>query len=179
MPLPLLPLQILWMNLVTDGLPALALGVEPAEEDVMRRSPRSSTESIFGGGTTRFIATFGFLLSVVAIASGFLLWNANDDSWQSVLFTTLIFAQLGLALEIRSERQSLARAGLLSNKAMLGAVGLGVVGQLALLYVPFLQRVFGTEALDAMHFGYALAATAAVMLAVELYKWILRRRPPA
>ena len=178
MPLPLLPLQILWMNLVTDGLPALALGVEPAEEDVMRRSPRSSTESIFGGGTTRFIATFGLLLSVVAIASGFLLWNADDGSWQSVLFTTLIFAQLGLALEIRSERQSLARAGLFSNKAMLGAVGLGVVGQLALLYVPFLQRVFGTEALDAMHFGYALAATATVMLAVELYKWVLRRRPP-
>ncbi len=178
MPLPLLPLQILWMNLITDGLPALALGVEPAEDDVMRRPPRSSTESIFGGGTTRFIAIFGLLLSLVTLVSGFLLWNGDDDTWQSVLFTTLIFAQLGLALEIRSGRQSLVRLGLLSNKAMLGAVGLGLVGQLLLLYVPFLQRVFGTEALDAMHFGYALAGTAIVMAGVELYKWVLRRRVP-
>ncbi|MBW2470982.1 MAG: cation-translocating P-type ATPase, partial [Deltaproteobacteria bacterium] len=121
MPLPLLPLQILWMNLVTDGLPALALGVEPAEDDVMKRPPRSATESIFGGGTTQFIIAFGLLLSVVALVPGWTLWDGDDETWQSVLFTVLIFGQLALALEVRSERRSLFTVGLLSNRAMLGA----------------------------------------------------------
>lgn len=145
MPLPLLPLQILWMNLVTDGLPALALGVEPAEDDVMERPPRSATESIFGGGTTQFIVIFGLILSVVSLAAGFLLWNADDSAWQSVVFTVLIFGQLGLALEIRTERASLFTVGLLSNKAMLGAVAVGLTAHLLILYVPFLQSVFRTE----------------------------------
>jgi Ca2+-transporting ATPase len=174
MPLPLLPLQILWMNLVTDGLPALALGVEPAEDDVMKRPPRSATESIFGGGTTRFIAIFGLILSVVALAAGALLWNADDSSWQSVVFTVLIFGQLGLALEIRTERASLFTVGLLSNKPMLGAVGIGIATQLLILYVPFLQRVFGTEPLDVAHFGMAIGGAILVMACVEIYKIWLR-----
>ncbi|MCB1247252.1 MAG: cation-translocating P-type ATPase, partial [Acidimicrobiia bacterium] len=111
MPLPLLALQILWMNLVTDGLPALALGVEPAEKDVMRRPPRSATESIFGGGTVPFIVAFGVVLSVVALGAGWALFEAGDETWQSVMFTVLIFGQLGLALEVRSERESLFTIG--------------------------------------------------------------------
>jgi P-type Ca2+ transporter type 2C len=175
MPLPLLPLQILWMNLVTDGLPALALGVEPAEDDVMERPPRSARESIFGGGTTQFIIVFGLILAVVALISGWLLWNADDSSWQSVVFTVLIFGQLGLALEIRTERASLFTVGLLSNKPMLGAVGVGIATQLLILYVPFLQRVFGTEPLDVAHFGMAITGTLLVMATVEGYKGIARR----
>jgi Ca2+-transporting ATPase len=179
MPLPLLPLQILWMNLVTDGLPALALGVEPAEDDVMERPPRSATESIFGGGTTRFIAVFGLVLSVVTLGVGFWLWNADDSTWQSVVFTVLIFGQLGLALEVRSERSSLFSLGLGTNRAMLGAVAVGLVAHLAIIYLPFLQRVFGTEALDPAHLGLAVLGALAVMAAVELSKLILRRRSPA
>ena len=175
MPLPLLPLQILWMNLVTDGLPALALGVEPAEDDVMERPPRSATESIFGGGTTAFIGVFGLVLSLVTLGVGFWLWNADDSTWQSVVFTVLIFGQLGLALEVRSERASLFSVGLFSNRAMLGAVTIGLVAHLAIIYLPFLQRVFGTEALDPAHLGLALAGAFAVMAAVELYKFVQRR----
>ncbi len=175
MPLPLLPLQILWMNLVTDGLPALALGVEPAEEDVMKRPSRSATESIFGGGTTQFIVIFGLILSVVSLGAGFLLWNADDSSWQSVVFTVLIFGQLGLALEIRTERASLLTIGLLSNKAMLGAVGVGLATHVAILYVPFLQSVFGTEPLDTAHFGMAIGGVIVVMACVEGYKFLARR----
>lgn len=175
MPLPLLPLQILWMNLVTDGLPALALGVEPAEDDVMLRKPRSATETIFGGGTTRFIAIFGVVLTVVTLVPGYLLWDSGDAQWQSVLFTVLIFGQLGLALEVRSQKRSLFAIGLFSNKAMIGAVAVGITTHLAILYVPFLQRVFGTDALDPVHFGIALLGAATVIGAVEVYKLILRR----
>jgi Ca2+-transporting ATPase len=175
MPLPLLPLQILWMNLVTDGLPALALGVEPAEDDVMARPPRSARESIFGGGTTQFIIVYGLVLAAVALTSGWLLWNADDSSWQSVVFTVLIFGQLGLALEIRTEKASLFSVGLLSNKPMLGAVGIGIATQLLILYVPFLQRVFGTEPLDPAHFAMAIAGTLLVMASVEVYKAFARR----
>ncbi|MGI9585272.1 MAG: HAD-IC family P-type ATPase, partial [Acidimicrobiia bacterium] len=177
MPLPLLPLQILWMNLVTDGLPALALGVEPAEDDVMDRKPRSATESIFGGGTTTFIAVFGLVLSVVTLAAGWWLWDNGDNEWQSVVFTVLIFGQLALALEVRSEKRSLFSIGLLTNKAMLGAVGIGLVAHMLILYVPFLQRIFGTVALDAAHFAIAVAGAAIVMATVEIYKLVLRHRP--
>ncbi|MGI9665964.1 MAG: cation-translocating P-type ATPase [Acidimicrobiia bacterium] len=176
MPLPLLPLQILWMNLVTDGLPALALGVEPAEDDVMDRPPRSATESIFGGGTTVFIGVFGFVLSIVTLAIGWWLWNADDSAWQSVLFTALIFGQLGLALEVRSEKRSVFSVGLLTNKPMLGAVGVGLIAHLLILYVPFLQRIFGTEPLDAAHFGVAIIGAVVVMASVEVYKLVLRIR---
>jgi len=183
MPLPLLPLQILWMNLVTDGLPALALGVEPAEEDVMQRPPRSATESIFGGGTTRFIVIFGLVLSVVTLAGGWYLWQPGgeqaDPAWQSVLFTMLIFGQLGLALEVRAQKQSLFTVGLFTNKAMLGAVGIGLAAHLVILYVPFAQRIFGTVPLDLAHFAMAIGGALIVMATVEIYKVGLRRKARA
>jgi P-type Ca2+ transporter type 2C len=176
MPLPLLPLQILWMNLVTDGLPALALGVEPAEDDVMRRQPRSATESIFGGGMTRFIGIFGLVLSAVTLMIGWSLWNGDDGTWQSVLFTALIFGQLGLALEVRSEKRSLFTVGLFTNPAMLAAVGIGLAAHMAIIYVPFLQRVFNTEALDLAHLLIAAGGAILVMASVEGYKMFLRRQ---
>ena len=145
----------------------------------MERPPRSATESIFGGGTTRFIAVFGLVLSVVTLGVGFWLWNADDSTWQSVVFTVLIFGQLGLALEVRSERSSLFSLGLGTNRAMLAAVAVGLVAHLAIIYLPFLQRVFGTEALDPAHLGLAVLGALAVMAAVELSKLILRRRSPA
>ncbi|GMQ94620.1 MAG: cation-translocating P-type ATPase [Acidimicrobiia bacterium] len=172
MPLPLLPLQILWMNLVTDGLPALALGVEPAEDDVMERPPRSATETIFGGGTTMFIGVFGLAMSVITLGVGWWMWNADDPAWQSVLFTVLIFAQLGLALEVRSEKRSLFSIGLTTNMAMLGAVAIGIVAHLGILYMPFLQRVFGTVALDATHLAIATVGALVLMALVEVYKKI-------
>ena len=176
MPLPLLPLQILWMNLVTDGMPALALGVEPAEDDVMARPARSATETIFGGGVLGYIVGFGALLSAVSLAVGFSLWKDSPDGpWQTVLFSTLIFAQLALALEVRSEKRSLFSIGLFSNRAMVGAVAIGIALQLALIYVPFLQRVFDTVALSATDLAIALAAGLVVIAAVEIQKAIKRR----
>ena len=171
LPIPLLPLQILWMNLITDGLPALALGVEPAEDDVMDRPPRSASETIFGGGVVQYIGSFGALMAVVSLIVGWYAWNIDDPAWQTMLFTTLIFAQLALALEVRTEKQSLFSTSPFSNRPMLAAVGIGLVAHFALLYVPFLQEVFGTVALGGKDLMISLSAAAAIIVAAELWKW--------
>ena len=174
MPLPLLPLQILWMNLVTDGLPALALGVEPAEEDVMRRPPQAATESIFGRGMVPFIVVMGLIASLVSIGVGLFAFLAGDAHWQTLLFTTLIFSQLALALGVRSEKEPFWKRPF-SNPALLAAVALSVALQLAAVYLPFLQRVLRTTALPAHDMLVALVAGGLVLLAVEMWKWVLRR----
>ncbi len=171
LPIPLLPLQILWMNLITDGLPALALGVEPAEDDVMDRPPRSASETIFGGGVVQYIGSFGALMAALSLLVGWYAWSVDDPAWQTMLFTTLIFAQLALALEVRTEKRSLFSNSLFSNRAMLGAVGIGIVAHFALIYVPFFQEVFGTVALDGKDLLISLSAAAAIILVAELWKW--------
>jgi Ca2+-transporting ATPase len=175
LPVPLLPIQILWVNLVTDGLPALALGVEPAEEDVMKPALLSS-ESIFGRGMVQFILYAGIVMSVVAIAAGVLFWREGNPRWQTILFTTLIFAQLGLALEVRAEKNSLLHIGPFSNRYMIGAIALTIVLQLLVIYVPFLQNLFETDSLTAVELLVPVGFSLIVMLATEVYKWFLRRK---
>jgi Ca2+-transporting ATPase len=179
MPLPLQPLQILWMNLVTDGLPALALGVEPAEADVMRRPPLAATESIFGRGMAPFIVVLGAFASLVSVAVGLLAFLGGDAHWQTLLFTTLVFTQLAMGLAMRSEQQALWTLGLGSNRAMLGAVALTVVLQLAVAYIPALQTIFGTTAMPAEDLLIAVAAALLVLVAVETWKAALRQRTQA
>jgi len=176
MPLPLLPLQILWMNLVTDGLPALALGVEPAESDTMRRPPRAPHESLFARGMGRHIIWVGLLMGLLSLGVGYVYWRAGNPEWQTMVFTTLTLSQMANVLGIRSERQSLFQMGLLSNKALLGAVSLTVILQLVLVYVPFLERVFQTRALSAADFGLTVGLSAVIFLAVEIEKGFFRRR---
>jgi len=151
------------------------LSVSNLQRTTSCHGPRSATESIFGGGTTTFIAVFGMVLSIVTLAGGWLLWNQDDSTWQSVLFTVLIFGQLGLALEVRAEKRSLFSVGLLTNKAMLGAVGVGLAAHLVILYLPWAQRLFGTEPLDLAHFALAIGGALVVMGTVEIYKVSLRR----
>ena len=176
MPLPLQPLQILWMNLVTDGLPALALGIEPAEEDVMRRPPQAATESIFGRGMVPFVVVLGVVASLASLAVGLIAFRARDPHWQTLLFTTLIFGQLALALGVRSETRSLWRVGLFSNPALLAAVLFTVALQLAVVYLPALQKVLGTTALPARDLLVAVLSGASILVAVEGWKWALRMR---
>jgi Ca2+-transporting ATPase len=164
------------MNLVTDGLPALALGVEPAEKNVMKRPPYSSTESVFGHGMLVFIIVIGIVMSIISIAIGFIAYQAGDPTWQTLLFTTLIFAQLALALEARSEEESLFRLGVFTNRSMIWAILTTIALQLLVVYVPFLQVVFNTVPLDAQHLLIPVGAGVGVILVVEIWKWILRRR---
>ena len=176
MPLPLLPLQILWMNLVTDGLPALALGIEPAEEDVMQRPPRAPNEHVFARGLGRHVLWVGMLMGVLCLAVGYWSWKIGDPHWQTMLFTTLTFSQMAHVLAIRSERQSLFHIGVLSNAYLAGAVALTVLLQFALLYVAVLQDLFGTKALPAGDLVLTLVASCVVFIAVEVEKWFARRR---
>jgi P-type Ca2+ transporter type 2C len=176
MPLPLLPLQILWVNLVTDGLPALALSAEPAERDTMRRPPHAPNEHIFARGLGRHILWVGLLMGLVVLGVGYGYWHAGGAQWQTMVFLTITLAQLAHVLAIRSDRDSLFRIGLWSNRPLLGAVTLTFVLQLAVVYVPFLQGFFTTMALSARDLAIGLAASSIVFWGVEAEKWAMRRR---
>ena len=179
MPLPLWPLQILWMNLVTDGFPALALGVEPAERNVMRRRPYPPDESIFARGIGVDIIWIGLLMGFVSLGVGFVYWSTELATWQTMLFTTLTFSQMTLALAVRSERDSLFRIGVFSNKPLLAAICLTLVLQLGVIYVPFLQNLFKTVPLGARDLALAFLLSTVVFWAVELRKLLSRIRYPA
>ena len=175
LPLPLLPVHILWVNLVTDGLPGLALGVEPAEPDTMRRPPRPPSETILGRGLLQSALWIGLLMGAVtlgvqatALALG---WH-----WQTMAFTALVFLQLGNALAVRSERRSFVELGWRSNVALTLAVTSTVAIQLAIVYVPALQDIFGTQQLSPIELGVVLAFSSVVFVAVELEKWVHRGR---
>jgi len=176
MPLALLPLQILWMNLVTDGLPALALSAEPPESNTMRRPPYPPSESIFARGMGRHVVWVGMLMGLLSLGIGYWYWKANDPNWQTMIFTTLTFSQMAHILAIRSGRQSLFRAGLFSNKPLLAAVCLTIVLQLALLYVAGLRQVFRTTALSSVDLAATAAFAAVIFCAVELEKYLLNQK---
>jgi len=167
MPLPLLPLQILWINLLTDGLPALALGVEPAEGDAMRRPPRSPSEGVLTRGAWAYVLGIGALLGIVCLAVAIPLHRAEDSSWRTALFTTLTFAQMAHVLAIRSRRETLFRRGLFTNKPLLLAVASTVLLQLAAVYAPPLQGIFRTVPLLPGTLALCAAASAALFLALE------------
>ncbi len=179
MPLPLLPLQILWMNLVSDGPPALALSVERAEPDTMRRPPYPPRESIFARGLGWHVIWVGALMAVLSLGVGYVYWAHGSSHWQTMLFATLVFAQMAHVLAVRSERHSLFRIGLLSNPALFGAVVLTVVLQLAVIYIPGLQELFSTEPLAPRDLAIAFVVSSVVFWAVETEKWWRRRRVPA
>jgi Ca2+-transporting ATPase len=175
LPVPLLPIHLLWVNLVTDGLPALALSVEPAEGDVMKRPPRHPKESIFAHGLGLHAIWVGILMGVIVLSIQ--AWSlANVDAhWQTMVFTVLCLTQLGHVLAIRSERQSLFTMGLFSNKPLLGAIVLTFLLQMAIIYIPAMNRIFKTEPLTAGELLIAVAASSIVFFAVELEKLIVRR----
>jgi P-type Ca2+ transporter type 2C len=175
MPLALLPSQILWMNLVTDGLPALALSVEPAERHMMRRPPHSPNEHILARGLGHYILWVGLLMALVVLGVGYGYWRAGRSDWQTMVFLTIVLTQMANVLALRSERDTLFSIGLWSNKPMLGAVALTFVLQLAVTYIPFLQGFFGTVALPPVDLAVGLGASSVVFWGVELEKWLIRR----
>ena len=179
MPLPLLPLQILWLNLVTDGLPALALGLEAAERNVMSRPPHKPDESVFARGLGLHVGWVGALMAALCLGTGWWYWQQGVEQWQSILFTTMVFAQMAHVLAIRGEHESTFRLGFLSNPWLAAAVALTVSLQLLLLYVPVFEDWFGTRALSAEQLAVALGISSLLFFAVEGEKWLRRRREPA
>ena len=176
LPIPLLPIHILWINLVTDGLPGLALANEKEEQDIMRRPPRKTNESLFSQGIASHIVWVGLLMAGVTL--GIQAWSINHSGahWQTMVFTVLSLAQLGHVLSIRSERAFLYKQGLFSNIGLLGAVLLTFVLQLGVIYLPFANTLFKTQPLTIQELGICIAASAIVFHAVELEKFIKQKR---
>lgn len=169
MPAPLLPVQILWMNLVTDGLPALALGLELPERDVMRRPPDRSTD-VLNRQTTIAILSIGAILSIFTLALGYYVWTSGNEDWQTMLFTVLTLSQLSLALSLRSERLTVREQGLFGNKLMLGAIALTVALHLALLYWPPAAGWMSMRPLSAAELATCAIFGLVVFLSMELLK---------
>ena len=178
MPLPLLPLQILWVNLVTDGLPGLALAVEHAERNTMQRPPYPRDEHVFGRGMARDIAWIGLLMGVVSLLLGYWHWRGGETPltyWRTLVFTVLTLSQMGNAMATRSQRDSLFTIGVFSNGALIGSVLLTFVLQLAVIYLPLLQSVFKTTALTATDLLLCIALSAVVFWCIEAKKFFARR----
>jgi Ca2+-transporting ATPase len=175
LPMPLLPIHILWINLVTDGLPGLALAAERGERNLMSRPPRRPTESIFAHGMWQHIVWVGLTMGAVCLMLQ--AWSIAHGSahWQTMVFTVLCLSQLGHALAIRSERDSTFRIGFWSNPVLMWTVLFTLGLQLATIYVPALNPIFKTEPLDLDELLLCLAASTVVFFAVEAEKWCVRR----
>ncbi len=175
LPIPLLPIHILWINLVTDGLPGLALAAERAERDVMQRPPRPPTESLFAHGLWQHMVWVGLLMAAICLALQAWSIHHSGAHWQTMVFTVLCLSQLGHALAIRSERDSTFAIGFWSNPPLLASVALTLGLQLATIYLPAANAVFKTEPLDWDELAICLAASTLVFFAVEAEKWATRR----
>jgi Ca2+-transporting ATPase len=174
LPIPLIPIHILWINLVTDGLPGLAYAAEPAEEDILNRPPRKTNDSIFANGVGTHIIWVGLLMGAVCLATQAWATHVGNHKWQTMVFTVLCLSQMGHALAIRSNWRSLFQQGIFGNKQLIGAVALTFVLQMAVTYIPFLQEIFRTQSLTAFELLICLGLSSIVFWAVEIEKWIKR-----
>jgi Ca2+-transporting ATPase len=176
LPIPLLPIHILWINLLTDSLPALALSAEPAEKDIMERPPRDPRESIFAQGLGIHAIWVGFLMAGIVLVVQAWAIRTEHAHWQTMVFTVLSLTQLGHVLAIRSEKESLFTSGVFSNKFLIGAVVLTFILQMATIYVPALNPIFKTEPLTLPELAFTLILSSVVFFAVEIEKLFKRRR---
>ncbi len=175
LPIPLLPIHILWINLVTDGLPGLAFTVERAERGIMSRRPRPPSESIFARGMWQHIIWYGLFVGGVSIASQAWAYGRGAEYWQTVVFTVLTVSQLFHSMAVRSERESLFTIGIFSNIAMLGAVLLTIGLQLMIVYLPAFNNIFHTQPLPVFDLAVCLALSVLTLVAVEIEKLLIRR----
>jgi Ca2+-transporting ATPase len=178
LPLPLIPVQILWMNLVTDGLPALALGVEPAEPDVMNRPPRDPKEGIMSKDVMKKIFIGGLLLSISTLfVYGWALMEHDEIRLlRTMVFFTLCTGQLFHAFNSKSLKHSLLKVGIRNNPRLLLACAVSFLLLLAVIYLPGLQDVFGTTTLAGHQLLVSFLAAFMIVPLFELVKWFDRRK---
>jgi len=174
MPIPLLPIQILWINLVTDSLPALALAGEKAESDIMALPPRPPGESIFARGLGRYVVAMGVVISLIVLVSEKIFMQ--NERWQTIVFTVLSFSQLMQTFAIRSERTSMYKAGFagsfLKNRWLVLSVLLMFIMQLGVIYLPVLNTVFKTSPLSAKELLFCFTIPWLSLVAAEIIKMI-------
>lgn len=171
LPIPLLPIHILWLNLVTDGLPGLALAGEPAEKSIMQRPPRHPQEGVFAHGLGWHILWVGLVIGGLVLALQAWATAQGNTHWQTIVFSSLCFAQIGQILAVRGERHFLYSQGFFSNLPLLGTALLNFLLQLALIYIPFFQEVFVTQALSLYELGLCMAVGLIVFHVIEFEKF--------
>lgn len=179
LPIPLQPIQLLWLNLVTDGAPALALGLEKGEPDIMKRPPRPPKEPVINKDMRLGIAVQGIAMTAAILASfvyGLRAFPGHLEGAQTVAFATLVLSELLRAFTSRSEHYSVFSIGVASNRWMVLAVGSSLLLLLAVMYVPFLQPVFSTVPLGVSHWLSILPLAFVAPVAAEITKIFLRRR---
>jgi P-type Ca2+ transporter type 2C len=179
---PLSPLQILWMNLVTDGIPAVALALEPGEPDVMQRPPFQPSESIFARGLGGYIIRIGLVFGIVTI--GLMKWAfdrthavdypGDPDTWKTIVFTTLCIAQMGHALAVRSVNKLVIEINPFSNPLLLWAILGTVLLQLAVVYIAPLRSFFGTHPLSLLELGVCFGCSLLIFVWIEGEKLFVR-----
>lgn len=172
LPIPLLAIHILWINLITDGLPGLALASEPAEANIMKRPPRNPKENIFSNGMAVHILWVGFLMGVVTIGMQAYAIHVANSHWQTMAFTVLCFSQLGHVMVIRSNQDSIFKIGFFSNKPMIVALAITVSLQLMIIYTPLFNGIFKTQPLTFRELILTLAVSSIVFWSVEIEKWL-------
>lgn len=174
LPVALLPIHILWINLVTDGLPAISLSFEKAEKDIMKRQPRPPQQSVFANGRGLHMIWVGLLMAVITLTAQ--AWAINRGlHWQTIVFNVLCLSQMGHVLAIRSMKESFFSSGVFSNRLLITAVVVAIALQFVVTYVPFLQPVFQTEALDLKEVIIVVGLSSLVFIAVEIEKTIYRK----
>lgn len=175
LPIALLPIHILWINLVSDGLPAIALSFEKAEKNIMHRPPRPPKQNVFANGQGLHMIWVGMLMAAVAL--GIQAWAiAEGLHWQTMVFNVLCLSQMAHVVAIRSQHQSAFRMSLLANKPLMGSVLLTLLLQLAVTYAPFMHAVFQTESLNLREFVIVGLASMVVLIGVEMEKVFVRRK---
>jgi Ca2+-transporting ATPase len=170
--LPLIPLQLLWLNLLTDGLLGLGLGMEKGESNIMTRPPINPKDSVFAkGGGIQVILT-GILIGAVSLIAGGLYFYRSDEKWQTMIFASIAFAQAWQVLSIRSTTDSPLQMGLFSNRTLAVMVILTILLQLLAIYAPFLQRFLQTRPLSFLDLFLSFAAGSLVFIFFESGKFL-------
>ncbi|HAJ28298.1 MAG TPA: hypothetical protein DCG53_13825 [Syntrophus sp. (in: bacteria)] len=177
MPLPLTPFQILWLNLVTDGLLGLGIGVEPAEPDTMRRPPRPPSEGILAGGLGMKIAVIGTVLGIANLAVTYSVWKSGSANWQTIGLLTVVLLQIVAAYACRAWSIPVYKMRPFSNKALLAVIILVLALQALIIYLPMLRPIFGTVALPLDSYLGPLGAGVIVLIVMEgMKQWSNRDR---
>jgi Ca2+-transporting ATPase len=172
LPIPLLPIQILWINLVTDGLPGLALSAEKAEKNIMTRPPRKTDESLFAEGMGYHILWVGLLMAFLTLGTQAWTIHVGNTHWQTMVFTILSLAQLAHVFAVRSDHEFIYRKGIFSNKFLSGTVVFTFLLQSAVIYVPMANKIFKTQPLSLQELLVCILISAIVFHAVEFEKWV-------
>jgi Ca2+-transporting ATPase len=182
--MPLIPIQLLWLNLVTDSLPALALGMEPVEPGIMKQKPRDSRASLFANGFAASMVFYGIIVGAITLAA---YWLGEyvlsdplvaDGTANTMAFATLVFAELTWAFAVRSETRSIFSIGICSNSAMNKAFAVSLAMQLSVLFIPFLKPIFSISTLSVLEWIVVVALSLIPLVIIEISKAVdaVRRR---